>query len=177
MDRVWGRGQRALIEYQDLGEARPQDGPLLLLLNPGASSPPPSEDSSSLDGLLVPSRLLPPPPLLFLPPCFPSLLAVHLKSQAAAKAAAAKAAAAAAAEASRYSHSHYSPPSACAQLSPGKASQQAGGSSTFHAECIKVPVNCALTSQGELGKAPLGLMRLGGPAGESITDGPRRQQP
>lgn len=54
---------------------------------------------------------------------------------------------------------------------------QAGGSSTFHAECIKVPVNCALTSQGGLGKAPLGLVLLGGPAGESIACYPRRQPP
>ena len=54
---------------------------------------------------------------------------------------------------------------------------QAGGSSTFHAECIKVPVNCTLTSQGELGKSPLGLVLLGGPAGESIAGYPRRQPP
>lgn len=54
---------------------------------------------------------------------------------------------------------------------------QAGGSSTFHAECIKVPVNCALRSQGGLGKAPLGLVLLGGPAGESIPRHPRRQPP
>ena len=69
------------------------------------------------------------------------------------------------------------PQPACTQLSPGRASSQAGGSSTFHAECIKVPVNCALTSQGELGKAPLGLVLLGGPAGESISGCPRKQPP
>lgn len=55
----------------------------------------------------------------------------------------------------------------------GGPARGARGSSTFHAECIKVPVNCALTSQGELGKAPRGLVLLGGPAGESITTWPQ----
>lgn len=55
----------------------------------------------------------------------------------------------------------------------GGPARGARGSSTFHAECIKVPVNCALTSQGELGKAPRGLVLLAGPAGESITTWPQ----
>lgn len=91
---------------------------------------------------------------------FSSLLAVRLKSRAAAG-----------------GPPWLPSPPACTPLSPGRTGWKAGGSSTFHAECIKVPVNCALTSQGELGKAPLGLVLLGGPAGESITGCPGRQQP
>lgn len=101
----------------------------------------------------------PPPPPLFSVPPLPASLDAHLKSRAAAAA------------------GPHAPQPACTQLSPGRASSQAGGSSTFHAECIKVPVNCALTSQGELGKAPLGLVLLGGPAGESISGCPRKQPP
>lgn len=78
-------------------------------------------------------------------PRFPSLPAVHLKSQ--------------------------QPSVALPALRAprgGPASRQAGGSSAFHAECVQVLVNCALTSQGGSGKAPLGLCcweaQLGNPS-------------
>lgn len=81
-------------------------------------------------------------------PCFPSLPAVHLKSQ----------------------QPSVALPALRALPAPrgGPASRQAGGSSAFHAECLQVLVNCALTSQGGSGKAPLGLCcweaQLGNPS-------------
>lgn len=128
---------------------RPRDRLLASLVNRGPPSPPAPPPPRSRASHVVLHRPPPVPPSISQPPC----CAFKIPSSS--------------------SRSPCSPRLPAHRAPRGGPARGARGSSTFHAECIKVPVNCALTSQGELGKAPRGLVLLGGPAGESITTWPQ----